>query len=663
MSHNLTTRLQLSPEQEAIRAKCFHPTGTFVEFTKEEVEHSIPERFEKIVANFPNHLAVKTRHRSLTYEALNQTANRIARAILERRGKGSEPVALLFEHGIDIITGIFGIIKSGKYYVALDPSSPQERLNYILKDSDAQLLITNSHNLDFSRALSNDVRATLNVDESIDSFSSNNLGLSISPDDLAAIVYTSGSTGEPKGVIHTHRSSLHKLVDYVNDTGISADDGLTLIHSVSFGAAQTDIILSLLNGASLFPFDIKTEGIHSLAEWLKDEKITICHLPPTVFRQLAGLLSDQEKPAKLRLIFLSGAPITQQDFDLYKKNFSSQTLLQIGMGSTETGGICCAFVDQTFCFPEEGAPVGYPCPDKKVLLFDENGQEVGLGKRGMIAVKSRYLTMGYWNRPELTKITFLPDPNGANERIYLTADLGRILPDGFLIHLGRKDDQVKIRGYRVELAEIERALLSHPHIKDAGVVAWEREPGEKYLVAYIVPRQHPAPTISDFREFLRGKLPDYMMPSAFMFLDSLPVTNGKLDRTALPKPEGKRPELSQPYILHRSEIEQKLVQIWEEVLDIRPIGIHDNFFDLGGHSLAATRVVSQVIKKFQLEIPPQSLFQSPTVAEMAAVITEHQGKRLGEEELTSILTELESLTDEEAQKLLSDQTGTGQRRD
>ena len=654
MSDLSKSRAKLPPEQETIRAKCFHPTGTFIEFKKEEIEQSIPERFEKIVRMYPNRLAVKHGDRSLTYTQLNQAANGIARAILAKRGGGSEPIALLFEHGIDLITGIFGVIKSRKFYVALDPSSPPERLNYILEDCDAQLILTNSHNLGFARALSNNFRATLNVDESDDSFSFNNLGLSISPDDLAAIVYTSGSTGEPKGVVHTHRSSLHKLVDYVDDTGISADDGLTLIHSVSFGAAQTDILLSLLNGASLFPFDIKTEGIHILAESLKDEKITICHLPPTVFRQLAELLSNQGKPAKLRLIFLSGAPITQQDFDLYKKNLASETLLQIGMGSTETGGICCAFVDQTFSFPEEGAPVGYPCPGKKILLFDENGHEVGLGKMGVIAVKSRYLTTGYWNRPELTKATFLPDPNGANERIYLTADLGRLLPDGFLIHLGRKDMMVKIRGYRVELGEIERALLSHPDVKDAGVVAWDREPGEKYLVAYVVPGQDGNPTISDLREVLRRKLPDYMVPSAFMFLESLPLTNGKLDRTALPQPDRERPELVQPFVAPRHEIEHTLVDIWTEVLGLDQVGVHDNFFDLGGHSLAATRVVSQIIKQFQIEVALQSLFQSPTVSEMAVVITDHQAKALGEKDLERVLAELESMTDEEAKKLFAE---------
>jgi acyl carrier protein len=218
---------------------------------------------------------------------------------------------------------------------------------------------------------------------------------------------------------------------------------------------------------------------------------------------------------------------------------------------------------------------------------------------------------------------------------------------------------VKIRGYRVDLAEIEKALLDHPLLKDAGVAAWDQESGEKYLVAYVVPRNDAAPTINELRRFLKEKLPEYMMPSALMFLESLPLTNGKVDRRALPRPDHKRPDLERPYVQPHGEIEIRLAQIWEEILNVRPIGIDDDFFHLGGHSLAATRVVSQIIKQFQLELPLRLLFQSPTVAEMAAVIAEHQGKQLGEKELERLLGELESMSEEEAQQLVGKQAVNG----
>jgi amino acid adenylation domain-containing protein len=648
MSHPKMPFVNLPPEQEAIRAKCFHPTGTFVEFKKEEVEQSIPERFEKIVRKYPDRLAVKMGDRSLTYDAFNQAANRIARAILAKRGPGSEPIALLFEHGVDVILAIFGVLKAGKFYVAIDSTFPPERISYILEDSGAGLIATNSCTAELAQRLTNEARGLLNIDAIDDSGSSENLCLSISANDLRTIRYTSGSTGEPKGVIYRHKSLLYDLRECYP---VRVDDRLSLIHSVSFGSATTHLFQSLLNGASLFPFDIKSQGIHHFARRLSRERITMLHVPPAVFRQLAEFSSVQDKLPNLRLIRLSGAPITKLDFDLYKNSFCSTTLLEIRMGSTEARGIGRAVVDQTFAFPEEGTPAGHPYPGNKILLLDENGQEVGPGEMGEIAVKGRNLSEGYWRRPEHNGAKFSRDPKTAEGRIYLTGDLGRMLPDGFLIHLGRKDFMVKIRGYRVEVGEVERALHAHPQVKEAGVVAEERPPRERYLAAYVVPASSPGPTVDELRRFLKGTLPDYMIPSAFVFLDALPLTNGKLDRRALPKPDERRPELRQSYAPPQNESERILAEIWAEILSLDQVGIHDNFFDLGGHSLAATRVVSQVIKKFQLELPLQSLFQSPTVAEMATVINEYREKRLTEEELERILTELELMSEEEAKKL------------
>jgi amino acid adenylation domain-containing protein len=591
------------------------PSNTVIE---EEIGQTGPERFEKIVRQYPQRLAVKAGDRSLTYEVLNQSANRIAHAILARCGAGSEPVALLFEQGVDIIAALFGVLKAGKFYVALDPSFPPDRINYILADCAAPLVLTNSRNRELLHKQSCDTRSLLNIEEILDSFSCENPALAISIDDPARLRYTSGSTGQPKGAVKTHRN----FAPSRNGPPIFLDDRLSLLHSVSFGSSSTHVFSSLLNGAALFPFDLKSEGIHRLAGWLREEEITICHLAPAAFRQLADVLSDQEKLPRLRMIRLSGAPITRADFELYKKTFSTETLLEIGMGSTEAGGICSAVLDQTFSFPEEGTPGGYPQRDKKILLRDENGREVGPDQVGEIGVKGRGLASGYWKKPDLTGARFVSDRSAEDERIYMTGDLGRMLPDGFLIVLGRKDFQVKIRGYRVEIAEIERALLAHPQLKEAGVVAWDREPGEKYLVAYVVSRTEPAPTIEALHDFLKQTLPDYMRPSAFMFLDSLPLTNGKLDRTALPLPDSKRPDMRQPYVPPQSEVEQKLVQIWEEVLDIRPIGIHDDFFDLGGHSLMGASLMAQVQRDFQVDLPLKLLLECPTVAKLALCVEE-----------------------------------------
>ncbi len=620
MSDSLKNGFKLPPEQQAIRDKCFPPSGTFVEFPKEEIEQSMPARFEKIVRMYPGRLAVKMGGRALTYGELNRYANRIAHGILQKRGPGSEPIVLLFEHSIEVIAAIFGVLKAGKFYVALDPTFPLERISYIVEDSGAGLIATNSGNTDLASKLKNDTRTLLNIDEINNSYSSDNIGLSVSPDDIVTICYTSGSTGKPKGVVQAHRNVLHSVKLLTESTRIRVDDRLTLLHSLSFASGHAHLRISLLNGASLFPFDIKSEGVHRLAKWLEDEQLTVYHSPPSLFRQLAESLSGREKFESLRLIRLSGAPVTQLDFDLYKKNFGPETLLEFGMGSTEARGIGSAMVDRTFTFPEQGVPIGYPPPEKKILLLNENGRQVEFGQVGEIAIMGRNLNLGYWNQPDLTGAKFLADPTGGNERIYLTGDLGRMMPYGFLIHLGRKDLMVKVRGYRVELGEIEMALLTHPHVKDAGVAAWDREPGEKYLAGYVVLRQGSALNVSDLKVFLRKTLPDYMLPSTFMFLESLPLTNGKLDRSALPKPDNRRPDLKAEYVSPNTETEKRLSLIWSEVLSLDQVGIQDNFFDLGGHSLLAMRIASGVARDFQVELPTKLFFESSTIASHADYI-------------------------------------------
>jgi amino acid adenylation domain-containing protein len=592
-------------------------TDMFVKVKRQEDEQIVHERFEIMVSRYSKRLAVKMGQRALKYAELNRAANRIARAILDRRGLGSEPIALLFEQGVDVIAAIFGVLKAGKFFAAIDPSFPSERVAYIINDTQAGLIVTNSRNVELAQTQTNHDRALLNIDEIDDSFSSDNLGLSVSPDDFLIIGYTSGSTGAPRGVVATHRNVAQTIQSAAERRRIGIDDKLTLLHSAGFGSGHGHLYISLLNGASLFPFDVKSEGIDRLVRLLRDEKITVYHSSPSLFRQLADSLAGQERLSNLRLVHLSGAPVTRLDFDLYKNNFGPETLLEFGMGSTEARGIGSAIVDQTFVFPDEGTPIGYPRRHHKILLLDEKGREVGPGEIGEIAVKGRNLSSAYWRKSDLTTAPFLPDKAGGDERVYLTGDLGKMLPDGFLIHLGRKDLMVKIRGYRIDISEVERALLEHPMVKEAGVAAWDRKPGEKYLVGYVVPRQESTLNVSELNEFLRRNLPDYMVPASFVFLESLPLVNGKLDRPALPLPNHQRPNLGTPYVPPHSKLEQKLSKIWADLLFVDRIGVHDSFFDLGGHSLTATRLISWVLDSFQVEVSLESLFESPTLAGFA----------------------------------------------
>jgi len=662
MTDFLNRGFHLPPEQQAIRDKCFHPSGTFTEFPKEEVEISIPERFEKIVRLYPCRLAIQSDDHRFTYEQLNHLANRIAHALLSRSERKEERIALLLESDAPMIAAILGGLKAGKIYVPLDPSLPRARIAYILDDAQAALVITNTRYLSFARELTQNRLPLVNLDDLDPALSTENPGILISPDTLTWILYTSGSTGQPKGVVQTHRNVLHFVRNYTNTLHICPDDRFTLLFACSANGAAHETFSSLLNGATLHPYNVKGKGTKGMADWLVRDQITCYCSVPTVYRYFLETVTTRESFPHLRLIKLVGEPVSKRDVELYQRHFSPDCIFINRLGSTETGSIRWYFIDKHTRIDGNVVPVGYPVEDNDVRLLDDRGHDVQPGEIGEIAVKSHYLTPGYWGKPDLTGAVFIPTAEDA--RTYRTGDIGRMASDGCLLCLGRKDSQVKIRGHRVEIAEIEMALLNLGTIKAAVVIAKGDRADDFRLVAYLIPQEHPAPRVSKLRHALAKTLPEHMIPTTFVFLDQFPLApNGKLDRKGLPEPTNSRPDLDASFVAPTNSAEEQLASIWAEVLSLDQIGIDDNFFDLGGHSLAATRVVSHVIKMFQLEVPLQSLFQAPTIAKMAAVITEHQGKRLGEEELTSILTELESLTDEEAQKLLSDQTGTGQTRD
>ena len=655
MSDPSTDRPVIPQQQQAIRDKCFHPTGTFIEFRKEEIEQSIPDRFEEQVRRYPDRLAIKTRTLELTYDELNKAANRVAHAILAQRGMGQEPVGLLLENGITFIAAILGVLKAGKIYMAAPSSFPRTRITYMLEDSQAGLIVTDNQNLSLARELVQDACSVINVDELGSGVSDKNTGLSISPDSLASITYTSGSTGQPKGVVTNHRNVLHLIMNYTNSFHVCPDD-----RCYSLNARANDIFSTLLNGASLYTLDIKEEGLDKLVGWLVQHEITNFYSVSTVYRHFLEALTGKERFPNLRLIKLYGEPASKRDTELYKKYFSQGCIFVSSLGTTETGTFRQYFIDKGTPISSSTVPVGYAVEDKEVLLLDETGEQVGFNGVGEIAVKSRYLGLGYWRRPDLTQATFLPDQKEGDERIYLTGDLGLMRPDGCLIHMGRKDFQVKIRGHRVEVTEIEIALLELDDVKEAVVVAREDQAGGTRLVAYLVPAMRPAPTISELRSYLEQKLPDYMVPSAFVMLDALPaLPNGKLDRTALPDPGHARPELANAYVAPRTPVEIALAEVWAEVLRLDQVGVHDNFLELGGDSLLAGQVISRVINTFRVELPLQSLFQAPTVADMALAITQRRAKAADQAAYDRMLVELEALTAEKAKELLAGEGSTG----
>ena len=396
--------------------------------------------------------------------------------------------------------------------------------------------------------------------------------------------------------------------------------GLALVRSNNVGATR-DMLLALLNGAALLPFDLHEEGLAHLGDWLLEEEITVYTCVATIFRHSVENLNRKERFPKIRLIHVGGEPVSKTDIELYKNHFSNDCLFVNRYSISETQAVSYYFINKQTEIKEKRVPVGYPLEGNEVLLLDDDRNEVGVNQVGEIAVKSPYLAVGYWRQPELTRAKFLPDPNGGNARMYLTGDLGYMLPDGCLVHVGRKDFQRKIRGHRVEVSVIEMALQDISEIAQAAVVPSDDPHHGERLVAYVVPQRSKELKINQLRASLREKLPSYMLPSAFVVLDRLPLTtSGKVDRMALPSPKKSRHELSDTFIGPITAIEKILAKLWAEIIEIDEVGIHDDFSELGGDSVLAAQIVSEVNNIFSLKQPLQTLFEAPTVAKLVEFV-------------------------------------------
>ncbi|GGA46179.1 hypothetical protein CYANOKiyG1_65170 [Okeania sp. KiyG1] len=592
------------------------PSLAFREFARTEIERSLPERFAQQVRQYPQNLAIKTPNYQWTYTELERKAEGVAGIVLNKCGGAQQRIALLLEHDAPAIAAILGVLKAGKTYVPLDPSYPRERLAYILEDSQATAIATNNRNRELAVELCPEAITIINIDKEDVTDDGSVMKPEISPDQLAYILYTSGSTGVPKGVMQNHRNVLHFIRNYTNNLKITSSDKLTLLSSISFDAAIMDIFAALLNGATLYPFDIKSEGLVPLPTYLQQSGITIYHSTPTVFRHLESHLTVAQKLPQMRLIVLGGEEVTPQDVQIYQQYFGGDCILVNGLGPTESTVTLQYFIDRQ---TEVGhrVPVGYPIEETEIILFDDNGQVTDF--YGEIGIRSPYIALGYWRQPQRTDKVFIADPEGGNKRIYRTGDIGRLGPDGGIEFLGRKDFQVKLRGYRIELGEIEAVLAQHPQVKEAVVIALEDNPGNKRLVTYVVAKGS-QPVMSELRSFAKSKLPDYMIPAAFVILESLPLTpNGKVNRHALPAPDVSTQEVGE--IPPRTTTELQLAQIWSEVLNLPSVGVRDNFFDLGGHSLLGLRLMASIEQQFGMRLPLTTLFTEPTIESQGRLLT------------------------------------------
>lgn len=549
-------------------------------FAKEAIYQSIGARFEQQVANFGERTAIVWNNSRMTYHELNQQVNRLANYILSiAGGKQTGNIALLTSHRIYSIVAIMGVLKSPFSYIPMDVNYPVARLDTILKSSEAWAIVTDTAHVKLAEQLAERSGAQIICIDQLPAGNVANPDLDISHDATAYILFTSGSTGEPKGVIQSHRNVLHFCRVYTNRLQIQTEDRLTLFATYCFDAAVMDIFGALLNGACLYPYDVMTDGnMHRLKEWMVNQDITIFHAVPNLYRQLYKTLQTGEVLPSVRWVVMGGEAVYRQDVIAYKDHFRDDCLFINGLGPTESTVTLQNVIDKHSRIDRDVVSVGVPVDDTVVLILDNEGEEAPVYGEGEIVYESDYLALGYWKNDTQTRQSFAVDARSQKLR-YKSGDIGRRLPDGTIEYIGRRDKQVKVRGFRIELAEIENSLLQYDQL-DAAAVVFKREMGEGSLVCFYVCHVELEPRM--IRQHLLGKIPAYMIPDRYVRMGSLPVnSNGKIDRNLLEGYEITNDIAADDPAF--TPFELTFAALWKEILGVGNIRRNDSFFDLGGN--------------------------------------------------------------------------------
>lgn len=615
---------------------------------------SIHELFEERAASTPEAIAVVCEGRELTYRDLNQQANKVAR-YLRRRGVGPETiVGILMERSLEMVVGLLGVLKAGGAYLPLDLNYPKQRLGLMLEESQAGLILTQER---WQKSLPEFNGEVLCVDTELAQFrdeETNNLSTINHPDSMAFVFYTSGSTGKPKGVMATQRGAVNYLASTVRDYQVSDADIVLQTASLSFDAAVRDIIGTLIAGAKLVlvaDHDVKDPFV--LLSKIKEHGVTcILSIVPTMLRSLTDAASDTGTTGEtLRLILTSGESLSLSECARVRAVVSERVSIFNQYGATE-----CTMSSTRYRAPEAlssgTALAGKPIANSEVYILDANFRQCPVGVPGEIFIGGVGVARGYLMSPDLTALKYLPNPfsKEAGARLYRTGDLGRFLPTGEIELHGRVDRQVKVRGIRIEPGEIETVLNDHENVREAVVIVREDTPGNQRLVAYVVLREPD----NNLRAFVKARVPDHMVPASFVVMDRLPVTpNGKVDYAALPVPDETSFEAMKEFVAPRTATEETLAEIWREILGIPRVGIYDNFFELGGHSLLATQVVSRIRKTLKVDLPLRVIFDSATIADLAAHVEPMSRIESDDaEKLAQLVNQIDQLSIDEIKVLL-----------
>ncbi len=599
---------------------------------KESLRHKcVQQLFEEQAARTPDAVALVFENQQLTYQALNQRANQLARH-LQLRGIGPDVlVGICLENSLELLVAIFGVLKAGGAYVPLDPSYPPDRLAYMLEQTHAPVLIQAG----MLAAQFNAPRAVevvhLDADwPAISSHDSTNLPPLATPGNLIYVIFTSGSTGQPKGAAIRHAGFSNLLDWFVTDFNISSTDRTLVCSSLSFDLTQKNFFATLLRGGGLYlcppgPYDAAL-----IARLIADHGITLINCTPSAFYPLVEQAGKQPflSLASLRLVFLGGETISIPRLRPWLNDPSCSVEIINTYGPTEGTDICGFYrLTRENLDRHDFVPLGRPIYNVQLVIVDDSFQLCPDGTPGELCIGGVGVGAGYLNDLEMTKAKFLPNHFSAvsGKYIYRTGDRVRMLPDGNLEFLGRLDHQVKIRGFRIELGEIESALNNHPNVQGAVVITLADQRGEKILATYLVARSQPAPAVSELRQFLQATLPDYMVPSVFVTLESFPLNpNGKVDRKALPVPSIDGSAWNAGFMAPSLPTEVRLAAIWSEAFGRKQISIRDNFFELGGHSLLAIQLVCEIKRQMAFDLPVRILYQHPTIQELAKILPAQQ---------------------------------------
>jgi len=580
------------------------------------MEPTIVHRFAQIARRYSDLDAIRDSVTTITYGSLDESANGIARALVNHGIGPGERVGLYFDRDPEAPAALLGALMSGAVAVPLLASHPPERLRQIVGDAEMSVIVTGQGRGPAARALGVPI---LVADPA--SAASVDVPLPMpEADGPAIILYTSGSTGRPKGVLTTHGLLLQKF-DRANAVlQIRNGDRMTFFSTFALGQGVNNILMAFLSGATLCPFDIRREGLARLTSWMAEQRLTIYLSSATLLRNLMRTLEDGREFPDLRILRIGGERVLPSDIVSAHRVFPRAQVI-VNYACTETGPVTMHATDREETFPDGIVPIGRPVDGIAVRIVDEAGSEVAQGDEGEIVVQSSGISPRYWRNPEQSGATFKTVPGGAGDWRYHTGDLGRVRSDGRLEHLGRKDLRVKIRGFRVEIEEIESVLNQLPDIVRAAVAAKPDVEGDLRLVAYVqLPKQ------SDVtRDTLRGqialRLPEYMIPTAFVFLDEIPTTeSGKVARQRLPDPPAQLPAVSPESVMPRSALEETIASIWREILGLETVGVHDAFLSIGGDSLKATLVVSRLSSRIGVEVPLWALFEASTISELANAV-------------------------------------------